>query len=110
MRQSILLGRKHGQGESLSVIAGPGIPHAINSDYKSLLGSPGEYEEIQIWDSGYGRIKRKTFAQKPSSVKNPVAADLGGKAVPEVSTGEASLLPSEDGPTLGGPSRHKKTR
>ena len=111
MRQSILLGRKHGSGEPLTILSGPAHPAEVNRLYKSTLVEGG-LAELQLWSSSTGLIKRKLFPAPVSCA--PVTPE---RHPPQSSQDSSSASPSgeggmaaedETGPTLLDPAPRRK--
>ena len=69
MRQSILLGRRHGEPR-LSVLAGPADSREMNARFKTGLDGSHDFAEIELWDSDEGRLKRKLFSS-PAPAAEP---------------------------------------
>ena len=63
MRQAITIARPHGQ-ETFEVLTGPEVPitqhHAEIKEARANPTHP-EYAEIQVWESGKGRVRRQRF-------------------------------------------------
>ena len=59
MRTALLIATIHGD-DALRIVAS-GAPAEVNRAFKELVGTPGPYAALQLWESGAGVTKRKRF-------------------------------------------------